>query len=57
MCIEADILAKDYPWNQIHAGKTHHPHKAISGAIQYKNTEYQNITCTITSHFSKTTKR
>ena len=57
MNIEADRLAKYCLWYKIHAGATHHPHKAISGAIQTTTMEYHNITYTITSYLAKTIKR
>ena len=54
MNIEADSPAKDCLWRKIHAGATHHLHKAIYGAIQPITIEYHNITYTITSHLTKT---
>ena len=53
MSIEADILAIDYMWCQIHAGAKQQSHKSICGTIQPTNIEYHNITYTITSHLAK----
>ena len=48
MNIEANIIAKECLWRQIHAGATYHPHKSISGSIKPQTIEYHNITYTIT---------